>query len=129
MNTKSRQSIITGTILAALAVALGAFGTHALRPRLDAHYFDVFETGVRYQMYHALALILLGLTIQIKPLPKIIYIAFLTGTIIFSVTLYGIVFGSLSDPNPVKWLGAITPIGGILLICGWILYTYNIIKK
>jgi uncharacterized membrane protein YgdD (TMEM256/DUF423 family) len=129
MNTQSQQSIFTGTILAALAVALGAFGTHALRPLVEAHYFEVFETGVRYQMYHALALILLGLTIQVKPLPKIIYTLFLAGIIIFSVSLYGIVLGSLSEINPVRWLGAITPFGGASLIAAWIIFAYNIIKK
>ncbi len=129
MNSLSQRSIFTGALLGALAVGLGAFGTHSLRPLLDTHYFEVFETGVRYQMYHALALILFGITAQLKNMPSIIFIFFLIGIIIFCTTLYTIALGSLLENNPLKWLGAITPIGGASLIISWLLFAYNIIKK
>ncbi len=129
MNSLTQRSIFTGSILAAIAVALGAFGAHTLRPLLVTKYFDIFETAVRYQMYHALAFILFGLTLQYKALPKIIYFLFLIGIIIFSSTLYAIALGSLMENNPLKWLGAVTPLGGISLLSAWVLYAYYSVKK
>ncbi len=129
MNSYTQKSIVTGAILGSLSVALGAFGTHMLRPLLEVHYMEVFETAVRYQMYHAIAFILLGLTIQHKPLPKYIYTLFLIGISIFTLTLYGIVIGSMQANNPLKWLGAITPLGGASLISAWVLFAYHTWKK
>jgi len=129
MNSLTRKSITTGALLGALAVALGAFGTHGLQPRLELHYFEVFETAVRYQMYHAIALIMFGLVSAIKPLPNIIYTLFLFGVVVFSATLYGIVISSLTSQNSWKLLGAITPIGGASLILAWSLFAYHSYKK
>ena len=97
--------------LAALAVALGAFGAHALNTRIDPHMLANFETGVRYQMYAALALMVLGTQAgQVRaPLP------ILLGALIFSVSLYVLALSG------VRWLGAITPIGGVLMIVGLVL--------
>ncbi|GAA5502041.1 UPF0382 membrane protein YwdK [Deinococcus xinjiangensis] len=100
-----------GAALAALGVALGAFGAHGLKTRLDPQMLANFETGVRYQMYAALALMVLGT--QAGQLRAPIFL--LLGAIIFSGTLY------LLSLTGVKWLGAITPIGGVLLIVGLIL--------
>jgi uncharacterized membrane protein YgdD (TMEM256/DUF423 family) len=129
MNTLTKQSIFTGAILAAIAVALGAFGAHALRPRLEQHYFDVFETAVRYHFIHSIALILFGLTAQFLTLPKLTYYFFFAGILLFSGSLYILAFGSLLENNPVRWLGAITPLGGLCFIIGWLLYAYYTIKK
>ncbi len=129
MNSLAKQSISTGAVVAAIAVALGAFGAHVLRPKLDTDAFTIFETAVRYQMYHALALILFGLATEFKSYPKIIYTLFLVGIIIFCCTLYGIVLGSLMETNPLKWLGAITPLGGIAFITAWVLFAFNSMKK
>ena len=116
--------IIIGSALAALAVAIGAFGAHGLKSRVSADDLIIFETGVRYQMYHSLALILLGLIgvnfqSNVVQLPAIL---FLVGIIIFSGTLYLIPLTGL------RWLGAITPIGGIFLVLGWLHLFYNIYR-
>ena len=116
--------LIIGGIYGTLAVVFGAFGAHGLKSKVSAEDLVIFETGVRYQMYHSLGLILLGLlamnpNLNISPLP---FIFFVIGIIIFSGTLYLIPLTGL------RWLGAITPIGGTALIVGWILLIYNIIK-
>ena len=101
---------LVGAILGGLAVAAGAFGAHALRGTVTPERLEVFETAVRYQMVHALALLAAG------PLGagKAGW-AFLAGIVVFSGSLYGLV---LLDQ---RWLGAITPLGGLLLIAGWVL--------
>tara|TARA_B000000475_G_scaffold77730_1_gene62798 strand:+ start:4700 stop:5113 length:414 start_codon:yes stop_codon:yes gene_type:complete len=117
--------IITGSIFAALAVLFGAFGAHGLKSRVSAEDLIIFETGVRYQMYHALALILLGL-LAMNPntaITNLTFGLFVAGILIFSGTLYLIPLTGL------RWLGAITPIGGTTLIAGWISLIYNLIKS
>lgn len=110
--------LMSGALLGGLSVALGAFGAHALKSLLEKNQrLDVFETAVRYQFFHALALCLIGVLIQQMP-HKFLNSAgysFLIGTIIFSGSLY-----ILSITN-IRWLGAITPIGGVAFMIGWIL--------
>ncbi|WP_322745503.1 DUF423 domain-containing protein [Plectonema radiosum] len=100
-----------------LSVAAGAFGSHALKERLSARALEIFEVGVRYQMYHALALLLVAILLsQTKsPSPNLIASGwlFIIGIFIFSGSLYAL---SLSD---IKILGAITPIGGVAFITAW----------
>lgn len=103
--------VALGAINAALAVAAGAFGAHGLRERLDARALEIFETGARYQMYHALAMILAGM-MATKGASTAGWI-FQAGIVIFSGSLYAL---SLSG---VKVLGAITPIGGLAFLVGW----------
>ena len=117
--------IITGSIFAALAVLFCAFGAHGLKSRVSAEDLVIFETGVRYQMYHALALLVLGLiamnsAVNFSSLP---FVLFVSGIVIFSGTLYLIPLTGL------RWLGAITPIGGTALIAGWISLIYNLIRS
>ena len=117
--------IIIGSALAALAVSIGAFGAHGLKSKVSSEDLVIFETGVRYQMYHSLGLILIGILgfhfpSNIIQLPAALFII---GIIIFSGTLYLIPLTGL------RWLGAITPIGGTALIAGWIALVYNIIKS
>ena len=117
--------IITGSIFAALAVLFGAFGAHGLKSRVSAEDLIIFETGVRDQMYHALALLVLGLiamnsAVNVSSLP---FVLFVSGIVIFSGTLYLIPLTGL------RWLGAITPIGGTALIAGWISLIYNLIRS
>ncbi len=105
-----------GAILGGLGVIAGAFGAHGLREYLDERMQAIFETAVRYQMYHALALLAVGLLAMMGRNGTSTTVAgwsFLVGTLIFSGTLYGL---SLSE---IRWLGAITPIGGVALIVGW----------
>jgi uncharacterized membrane protein YgdD (TMEM256/DUF423 family) len=107
----------TGSIAAFLAVALGAFGAHGLRSRLSPDLLAVFEVAVRYQMYHALALLVLGLAEGRLPAGtlRLSGILFTAGILVFSGSLYAL---SLSG---IRWLGAITPIGGLLFLSGWVL--------
>ena len=106
-----------GAVLGGLGVIAGAFGAHGLREYMDERARDVFETAARYQMYHALALLAVGLLGMLGRGGTSLTIAgwsFLIGTLIFSGTLYGL---SLSG---IRWLGALTPIGGVALIVGWL---------
>ncbi|HEY4312930.1 MAG TPA: DUF423 domain-containing protein [Pirellulales bacterium] len=112
-----RTWIIVGAVMGALAVGTGAFGAHGLKDRLqESGTFDTYETAVRYQMYHALALVLVGLIgLQFSaPALNIAGLCFTAGIVIFSGLLYGIALG-----GP-KILGAIVPIGGLGFIAGWI---------
>ncbi|BAU12640.1 hypothetical protein LEP3755_31710 [Leptolyngbya sp. NIES-3755] len=106
-----------GAILAGISVAGGAFATHALRAKLDDRALEIFETGARYQMYHAIALILVAFFITqtnfANPLLTASGIAFIIGIVLFSGSLYAL---SLSG---VKILGAVAPIGGTAFMVGW----------
>ena len=105
-----------GAFSAFIGVALGAFAAHALKARLDAAMLATFETGVRYQMFHALALLAVGWAHT--RWPSAVLTAggwlFLAGTLLFSGSLYAL---SLSG---MRWLGAITPFGGLAFLAGWL---------
>lgn len=105
----------TGAAAAGLAVILGAFGAHGLRARIEPALLEVFETGVRYQMYHALALLVVGLAAgrRNNPLTTTAGWLFLAGIAVFSGSLY------LMTLTGARWLGAITPLGGVAFIAGW----------
>ena len=112
-----KSILIAGALLGALAVMIGAFGAHGLAKILTANgRLDTFETGVKYHMYHALAMLLTGLLLFFVPVKYLNWagLFFLIGILIFSGSLY-----ILSLTN-IKWLGAITPIGGLFLIAGWL---------
>jgi uncharacterized membrane protein YgdD (TMEM256/DUF423 family) len=103
--------VAAGAINAAIAVAAGAFAAHGLRDRLEARALDVFETGARYQMYHALAMILAGVIAASGA--RTAGWVFQGGIVVFSGSLYAL---ALTD---VKALGAITPLGGLAFLVGW----------
>lgn len=109
--------LVTGSLLAGLGVVLGAFGAHGLKGRVEPDLLVIFETGVRYQMYHALAMLAVGLAADRWPSTLIGLSGwlFLAGIVIFSGSLYLMTFTGM------RWLGAITPIGGLALILGWAL--------
>ena len=113
---------VAGSLSAFLAVAAGAFGAHALRSRVSPDMLAVFETGARYQMYHALALLAVAWAVGRWPVPAIRAAGwlFLGGTVLFSGSLYAL---SLTG---VKWLGAITPLGGVLFLGGWLAFAVGI---
>ena len=105
-----------GAISAGLAVALGAFAAHGLRARLSAEALQTFETGARYHMYHALALLAVAWAVTRWPGAATTAAGwlFIAGTLLFSGSLY------LLAITGVRWLGAITPIGGLAFILGWL---------
>lgn len=111
-----RTWLLMGSLSGGLAVAAGAFGAHALKERLSDRMLEIFETGARYQMYHALALLAVGWMAARWPESRAVTTAgwaFLAGTVIFSGSLYALALSG------VRWLGAITPIGGVALLVGW----------
>jgi uncharacterized membrane protein YgdD (TMEM256/DUF423 family) len=107
---------ILGCTFGLLAVAAGAFGAHALRARLSPEYLAVFETAVRYQMYHALALLAAGWASVQWPGGAAVWAGWLftAGILIFSGSLY------LLTLTGVRWLGAVTPLGGVAFLAGWL---------
>ena len=119
-----RGAVTTGALLGAITVGLGAFGAHALGDRVPAGDLAIWETAVHYQGLHALALILFGLFAQGSARPRMATAwCFLLGVLVFSGTLYGIVLG-----GP-RALGAITPVGGSLLIAGWALFAFSASRR
>jgi uncharacterized membrane protein YgdD (TMEM256/DUF423 family) len=119
-----RTFFLLGSVSAFLGVALGAFGAHALRDRLPSEMLNIFEVGVRYQMYHALALLAVAWAGSRWPgggIPTAGWL-FVAGTVIFSGSLY------LLSLTGIRWLGAITPIGGAAFLLGWLLLAWSIWK-
>jgi uncharacterized membrane protein YgdD (TMEM256/DUF423 family) len=112
--------VAAGAISGFLAVALGAFGAHGLADQIDARALAAFETGARYQMYHALALLAVGVLAARDPSRafKVAGWAFVAGSLIFSGSLYMLAVSGQ------RWLGAITPVGGISFMTGWIALAY-----
>lgn len=125
MKTGSRHFLLVGVIFAAIAVAAGAFGAHFLKGVLDASMLAVFETAARYQMYHALGLCIVSWTIDRYPEARLTAVGWLftIGILLFSGSLYAV---SLSG---VRWLGALTPVGGAAFITGWGLFAWALWKS
>ena len=120
----SRFFLGAGAILAGLAVLLGAFAAHTLEGRVTPERLQVFETGARYQMYHALALLFLSWACVQWPVWQVNWAGylFIAGVVVFSGSLYTLV---LTDT---PWLGAMTPFGGLSLIAGWLLLAWAALK-
>ncbi|MBE9170971.1 DUF423 domain-containing protein [Pleurocapsales cyanobacterium LEGE 06147] len=128
----ARLFLTIGAILAGLSVAAGAFASHALKDRLAERALEIWETGAKYQMYHALALLLIGLLLtQAETGANLLTIAgfaFISGIFLFSGSLYGLSLSLLKAAagtssggtlSGIKWLGAITPLGGVAFLVGW----------
>jgi uncharacterized membrane protein YgdD (TMEM256/DUF423 family) len=113
----AKNFIFLAGLMGALAVGIGAFGAHALRPTLEASQrLDTFETAVKYHFYHTLSLLLIGLLASQRPSPYLAWAGYLhlAGIVIFSGSLYVLCLSG------VRWLGAITPLGGVAMIAGWV---------
>src|SRR5215204_990284 len=117
-----RRFITIGALLGAIAVALGAVGAHGLKKIVSAETVQTFQTGVQYQMYHALALLVTGLLYE-KCFPKFVRIAgvlFIIGIIFFSGSLYLLTAGKAAESTSLDKVGIITPFGGAAFIAGWV---------
>ena len=116
------RMLFLGAVFAGLAVAGGAFGAHMLKSTLDAPMLAAFETGVRYQMYHALALCILGGMAERNQPPRVAVVGWLftIGVVLFSGSLY------LLSLTGIRWIGALTPLGGAALIGGWALLAWTV---
>lgn len=118
-------ALIFGGAYGTLAVVFGAFGAHALKKHFTEEQLKSFETGVKYQMYHALILIISGIHLPFaNSFQQITVWFFLIGTFLFSFSIYGLTLGAASG-RKLKFLGPVTPLGGLLLILGWIFFTIS----
>ncbi|MDP2087898.1 MAG: DUF423 domain-containing protein [Flavobacteriaceae bacterium] len=112
-------TLLFAGILGGLAIVFGAFGAHALKKILSDEQLKSFETGVKYQMYHALVLLLIGFHFDLNTrLEKYMVYSFMAGVLLFSFSIYGLVILSANNKK-LTFLGPITPLGGLLLIIGW----------
>ncbi len=123
--------MIAGAIFAALAVILGAFGAHALKEVLTESQLQTFETGVRYQVYHAFALLITGVAYAHMPVKqlKLASLFFIIGIILFSGSLYLLVMIKMNGQVGLGGLGLLTPIGGLFFILGWIMLCVGFLQK
>ncbi|HAH55340.1 MAG TPA: DUF423 domain-containing protein [Flavobacterium sp.] len=124
-----KKIITTGAIFGMLAIILGAFGAHALKKVLSIEQLSTFETGIKYQMYHALFLLFIGLSILSEKAKKTIYFLVVIGVIFFSGSIYLLATNGHFIPFDFKTIGFITPVGGLLLISAWGVLLVNILKK
>jgi uncharacterized membrane protein YgdD (TMEM256/DUF423 family) len=123
---RMNRYIVIGAVAAMLSVALGAFGAHTLEDRISAHDLDIFQTGVQYQMYHGLGILLIGALADRLPSRRLAVWAarlLLIGIVLFSGSLYILALSG------VGMLGAITPLGGVSFIAGWICLAFSASKK
>ena len=120
-------TLLFASILGALAVVFGAFGAHALKKTLNSEQLKSFETGVKYQMYHAIVLLLIGFNFNLETTSeKYMVYTFIVGILLFSFSIYGLVISAAKNKK-LRFLGPITPLGGLLLVCGWCLLFYSIL--
>ena len=114
-------TLISGAVFGILAIVLGAFGAHALKKTFTEEQLASFETGVKYQMYHAILLLVIGLNFPlVNTIEHFMVFFIIAGVILFSFSIYGLCISS-SRGKKIKILGPITPLGGLSLIIGWIL--------
>jgi len=117
-----------GAFYGLIAILLGAFGAHVLKKSFTEDQLKSFETGIKYQMYHAILLLILGFNLNLDtPLEKYMIYCFIFGTFLFSFSIYGLTLSS-SKGKKLRFLGPITPVGGLLLAAGWLLLLWSFIK-
>lgn len=123
--------LIIGTVLAGLSVVLGAFGAHGLKKVVSPENVAIYQTGVQYQMYHALGLILIGILSERILNGYLTYagVMFVAGVVFFSGSLYLIVSLYAMNKTVPTAVGILTPIGGLFFIVGWICLLISILKK
>ncbi len=127
-----KKILIAGAIFGALGVALGAFGAHGLQKLTqDEKILHSFQTGVQYQIYHALALLFVGLIYDKLPVKHLRWaaICFIAGVLLFSGSLYLLTFLKINESGFSKIIGPVTPIGGLFLIAGWLLLFIAFLRK
>jgi len=123
--------LITGSLLGALSVALGAFGAHSLKKIVSPEAVATFETGVRYQFYHTFALLLIAVLYEKFPNKFLVWAgnSFLTGMLLFSGSLYLLALLNASSNVGLRKIGIVTPFGGLFFIAGWLFLMWGISRK
>ena len=126
-----KKLLVAGTLLGVLSVILGAFGAHALKDILSEKLLATYETAVRYQFYHAFALILTGILYKEFANKRILLAGnlFMIGIGLFSGSLYLLVATQTMGYEQLRWIGGITPLGGVCMIAGWLTLAFGILKK
>lgn len=123
----NRKIAISGMIITAVTIAIGAFGAHGLRNLVDTDALNTFEVGVRYQMYHALAIVLLGFVSSPNRLKRIVFTFFVLGILFFSGSIYLLSLNAVLPFDAAK-IGFITPMGGLMFILGWLRWAYGLFR-
>jgi len=124
----NKNIVLIASILGAVTIAIGAFGVHGLKELVDAKSMQTFETGVRYQMYHVFALLILGFATGITlGTQKWVFRFFVLGIILFSGSIYLLSLNSII-PFDARSIGFLTPIGGLFFIMGWLRLGYGVYK-
>lgn len=127
MRNFDKKIVVTSSILAAVTIGIGAFGAHGLKNLVEAEALASFETGVRYQMYHVIALLIVGFATAIPPeTRKWVFRFFCFGILLFSGSIYMLALKNVL-PFSVSFLGPVTPIGGLLFIIGWLRLAYGLL--
>ncbi len=121
-----RKYIIVGGSFALISVVLGAFASHSLKAYFSTEVLQSFETGIRYMMYHGLALMIFSQIPNARN--NLIFKLFFWGVILFSFSIFILCFGNLT-PYDFSWLGPVTPVGGSLLILGWVIFISKTFKE
>lgn len=125
----NRKLLVTGSLLGLLGIGLGAFAAHGLKELVSVESIKSFETAVRYQMYHAILLLFLGVTSLLSSkIKRIIFYLIVTGLLLFSGSIYALATNDLTAFD-FKTIGFITPIGGLFLIGAWALMLFSFIKS
>ena len=123
----NKNIVVTAAILGALTIMIGAFGAHGLKELITEKSLVSFETGVRYQMYHVIVMLILGISTNILPkTQKWVFRFFIIGILLFSGSIYLLTLNEFL-PFDAKTIAFITPIGGFLLIIGWLRLAYGVI--
>ena len=123
----NKNIVITAALLAALTIMIGAFGAHGLKELISEKSLVSFETGVRYQMYHVIVMLVLGLSTGVLPkTKKWVFRFFIIGVLFFSGSIYLLALNEFL-PFDAKFIAFTTPIGGFLLIIGWLRLAYGVI--
>lgn len=125
----NKKIVTIGIVLIVVAIILGAFGAHALKEVLTEKRLSSYEVGIRYQIYHGLAFLILGLnarqfTFSLKPISRLLFL----GVLLFSGSIYALAMQDVLGVS-MKFLGPITPLGGVLMIVGWIVLMMKLIKS
>jgi len=125
----NKQFVLTAIVLILLAIIIGAFGTHVLYNHLSREKFVSFETGVKYQIYQGLGLLIIGLNFdKINFKSKTFFYLYLIGTVYFSFSIYFLVLAEFFQFSKTLFI-PLTPFGGVLIICSWILFFFRILTS